>query len=91
MSKSAKQTKSDNPDGELPFEKTMERLEAIVEGMEGGDLPLEKLISSYEEGTRLVATCQQKLAQAELKIQQLEKKSSGELTLKPVELETTSE
>ncbi len=52
--------------------------------MESGDLPLEALLARYEEGTKLVKICQEKLAEAELKIQQLEKNAAGELKLKPV-------
>jgi len=37
----------------------------------------------YEEGTKLVKICQEKLAEAELKIQQLEKSAAGEMKLKP--------
>lgn len=50
----------------------MEKLEAVVESMEAEDLPLEKLLSEYEEGTKLVAKCQEKLEAAELKIRKLE-------------------
>ena len=54
--------------------------------MEAGELPLETLIARYEEGTRLAKVCQEKLAEAELKIQQLEKNAAGELKLKPLDL-----
>ena len=59
--------------------------------MEGDDLPLETLLSKYEEGTHLAKTCQEKLAEAELKIEQLEKTASGEFKLKPVPLADSSE
>jgi len=45
---------------------------------------LETLLAKYEEGTRLAQLCQTRLAEAELKIQQLEKTGAGELKLKPV-------
>jgi exodeoxyribonuclease VII small subunit len=70
----------------LPFEEALQKLEAIVETMETGDLPLETLIARYEEGTRLAKICQEKLAEAELKIQQLEKNAAGEMKLKPIDL-----
>jgi exodeoxyribonuclease VII small subunit len=70
----------------LPFEEALQKLEAIVETMEAGDLPLESLIARYEEGTRLARICQEKLAEAELKIQQLEKDATGEMKLKPLDL-----
>ena len=75
---------------DLPFEEALKKLEAIVESMEGEDLPLEILLARFEEGTKLAKVCQIKLSEAELKIQQLEKQSSGELVLKPVELEKIS-
>lgn len=53
--------------------------------MESDELPLETLIARYEEGMKLVKVCQAKLAEAELKIQQLEKTASGEFKLKSVE------
>ena len=46
---------------------------------------METLIARYEEGTRLARICQEKLADAELKIQQLEKTAAGEIKLKPLE------
>jgi exodeoxyribonuclease VII small subunit len=85
MSKAAKAgdvVKGANP----PFEESLQKLESIVEMMEAGDLPLESLIARYEEGTRLAKICQEKLAEAELKIQQLEKNAAGELKLKPLDL-----
>ncbi len=55
--------------------------------MESDDLPLESLLARYEEGTRLAKICQEKLAEADLKIQQLEKNAAGEMKLKPIEPE----
>ena len=68
----------------LPFEDALQRLETIVESMEGQDLPLETLLARYEEGARLTALCQSKLTEAELKIQQLEKNAKGGLSIKPL-------
>ena len=88
MSKAAK---ADNPascPGEgLPFEEALKKLELIVEAMEGDELPLETLLARFEEGTRLVQICQAKLAEAEVKIQQLEKNAAGEIELKPLIVE----
>ena len=82
MSKSAK---ADAGKGGLPFEEALKKLEGIVEAMESEDLPLEALLARYEEGTRLAKVCQEKLAEAELKIRQLEKNAAGEMKLKPFE------
>jgi exodeoxyribonuclease VII small subunit len=56
----------------LPFEEALKRLEGIVDAMENDDLPLETLLAKYEEGTRLAQSCQARLSEAELKVQQLD-------------------
>ncbi len=76
---------SSGKSADVPFEEALKKLEAIVEAMESEDLSLDSLLAKYEEGTRLAKVCQEKLAAAELKIQQLEKNASGEMTLKPVD------
>jgi len=73
-----------NPARNLPFEDALKKLEGVVAAMESDDLPLEVLLAQYEEGTRLVKACQEKLAEAELKIQQLEKDAAGGIKLKPL-------
>jgi len=75
----------------LPFEEALKKLESIVEAMESEELPLETLLAKYEEGTRLAKVCQDKLGEAELKIQRLEKNSAGEMKLKPVHFSEESE
>jgi exodeoxyribonuclease VII small subunit len=89
MSKSARPDAAGNDN--VPFEQALKKLEAIVEAMESEELPLETLLARYEEGTRLARICQAKLAEADLKIQQLEKNAAGELTLKPAPPELSEE
>ena len=55
----------------LTFEDALERLEAILESMESGDTPLADLVAKFEEGSSLLKNCQQKLKEAELKIEKL--------------------
>ena len=69
---------------DLPFEEALERLEGIVESLENDDLPLESLLSKYAEGTTLAHSCHARLSEAEVKIQQLERKSNGQFALKPL-------
>lgn len=71
---------------EWSLEEALQKLETIVEAMEAGDLPLEGTLTRYEEGMKLAAVCQARLAEAELKIKQLEKTAAGDLALKPVTL-----
>lgn len=75
----------------VPFEEALKQLETIVEAMESDDLPLETLLARYEEGTKFARLCQEKLAEAELRIQQLEKAAGGELKLKPWSAESAEE
>lgn len=84
----AAKTTGQNPPaktGTVSFEEALKKLESIVDSMESGDLPLETLLAKYEEGTKLARICHTKLAEAELKIEQLEKTGAGELKLKPFE------
>ena len=81
----ASKTAGNNTANLLPFEEALKKLEDIVEKMESDDLPLETLLAKYEEGSRLVKICQDKLSEAELKIRQLEKNAAGEMKLKPIE------
>ena len=74
-------------DGDITFEAAAEKLESIVEAMESEELPLEKLLVQYEEGTKLVKICESKLQAAEKRITQLEENLEGELATRPVTLE----
>lgn len=69
---------------ELPFEEALQKLEAVVEAMEADDLPLETLLARYEEGVKLLETCQARLAAAEVRISQLEQTAAGESVLTPM-------
>jgi exodeoxyribonuclease VII small subunit len=69
----------------LNFENAMDRLEAIVEQMESGKLPLEDLIVRYEEGMNLVKICQERLASAEQKIEIIARNSAGRPVVKNFE------
>lgn len=70
----------------VDFEKSLERLEAIVEEMESGDLSLEQMIKHFEEGSKLVTLCSGKLNEVEQKIEKLVKKG-GTLIAEPFEPE----
>lgn len=59
------------------FEDSMQRLESIVDAMESGDVPLAELLEKFAEGSKLLKTCEQRLKEAELKIEQLTKARDG--------------
>jgi exodeoxyribonuclease VII small subunit len=53
------------------FEQAIERLETIVEELEGGSLSLEESIARYEEGMRLSKLLTRTLDEAEKRIERL--------------------
>lgn len=59
------------------FEEALQQLEAIVESMESGNVPLADLLSKFEQGSKLVAQCEARLKEAELKIEMLKKTKEG--------------
>ena len=65
----------------LSIEQALARLESLVGEMEGGQLSLEELITSYEEGVKLASSCQEKLDAAAKKIQIISKTASGQTKL----------
>jgi exodeoxyribonuclease VII small subunit len=62
---------SDKPVAEMSFEEAMKELEAVVNRLESGDVPLEDSIRLYERGAALKEHCQKKLAEAEEKVAQI--------------------
>lgn len=67
-----------NDPAALSFEEALARLEAIVQQLERGDVPLEKSIDLYAEGDRLRAQCQKRLEAAQARIEQIVTGPSGE-------------
>ena len=53
------------------FEKSLEQLEQLVSKMESGELSLEESLKTFEEGVKLTRLCQEKLADAEQRVQTL--------------------
>lgn len=55
----------------IDLEKSLADLEAIVEQLESGELPLEKSLKEFERGVRLSRECQGALQDAEQRVQVL--------------------
>jgi exodeoxyribonuclease VII small subunit len=68
---------------EMKFDQALKRLEQLVEEMEEEEVPLEESLKKYEEGVRLAAFCQEKLDQAEKKIEILKKPVGAEPETEP--------
>ncbi|HZE64680.1 MAG TPA: exodeoxyribonuclease VII small subunit [Pyrinomonadaceae bacterium] len=69
MKNNAEQAKS--------FEASLEALEQIVHELEHGDLPLEKSLELFEQGIKLSRQCQERLSQAERRIEILLRDNQG--------------
>jgi len=59
------------------FETSLESLEKIVHELERGDLPLEKSLELFEQGIALSRQCQERLNQAERRIEVLLRDNQG--------------
>ena len=60
------------------FEASLAALEKIVRELERGELPLEKSLELFERGVRLSRECQERLQQAERRIEVLLQRDGGE-------------
>lgn len=53
------------------FEEALKNLEMLIDQMESGDVPLAQLVEKYAQGDKLLKLCENRLKEAELKIEQL--------------------
>jgi exodeoxyribonuclease VII small subunit len=67
----AKEDKKPEDFSKLSFEQALQQLEAIVQQLEKGQVPLEESIAFYERGTALKAHCEAKLRDAEARIEKI--------------------
>jgi exodeoxyribonuclease VII small subunit len=70
------------------FETSLEQLERIVRELERGDLPLEKSLELFEQGIKLSRACQERLNEAERRIEILTRDSQGRATVSAFEAES---
>ena len=68
---------TNGPEQARSFEASLEALERIVQQLESGDLPLEKSLELFEQGIRLSRECQERLSQAERRIEVLLRDNQG--------------
>ncbi len=69
------------------FESSLEELERIVRELEQGELTLEKSLELFEQGVKLSRECQERLNQAERRIEILMRDNQGRATVRPFEPE----
>lgn len=71
----------------LSFEESLSELEKIVQKLEGGKGKLEDAIEDYERGISLKNHCEQKLSEAELKVQKIIVGKNGAQGVEPLDKE----
>lgn len=71
----SKEKNSDINLNSLDFETALEKLKKIVEDLEKGGLSLDKTLSEFSQGMKLLKFCHQKLDKAEKKIELMVKKN----------------
>lgn len=69
------------------FETAITRLEKVVEEMGSDKLPLEDLITRYEEGIKLVKVCEERLQSVEKRVEILTRTVTGDPQLAPFDPE----
>jgi len=65
------------------FETSLEELERIVRELEQGELTLEKSLELFEQGVKLSRECQDRLTQAERRIEILMRDNQGRAIVRP--------
>ena len=78
-------------DGKIPdFEQALAELEALVERLERGDLPLDEALKTFERGVELTRHCQGSLKAAQQRVDILLKRN-GQPDTEPFTLPETQE
>lgn len=73
------------------FESQLATLERIVRELERGDLPLEQSLDLFEQGVKLSRECQERLNEAERRIEVLLRGGDGATLAAPFEAEALIE
>lgn len=70
---------------ELSFEDALLQLENIVRELETGRIKLDDAVTAYTKAVNLKKFCEQKLKDAQLKIEKIEIKSDDSLSVTPLD------
>lgn len=68
-----------------PFDEGLDRLEALVQQLEGGHLSLEEALTKFEEGVKLSQALQAQLSEAQRRVDVLKQGLGGEYRADPLE------
>ncbi|MCL4523703.1 MAG: exodeoxyribonuclease VII small subunit [Acidobacteria bacterium] len=78
-------SKKPEPPKKADFERSLARLEEVVQKLEGANLSLDDAMKLFEEGVQLSRECQKQLAEAEARVEILLKKADGKLAAEAFE------
>ena len=67
------------------FDDGLDRLETLVQKLEGGHVSLEEALKEFEEGVNLSKALQQQLADAQRRVEVLKQGLGGEYRTEPLE------
>ena len=68
---------------EPSFEVALQRLEAVLDSLEHGNLSLEEAVKAFEEGVALVRLCHGRLDEVERRVELLLQDDTGRFITKP--------
>jgi exodeoxyribonuclease VII small subunit len=71
----------------MSFEDALAELEQIVRRLEGGQVKLDEAIGSYERGAQLKRHCEQKLNEAQQRVDRIVLGPDGALSTEPAKLD----
>ena len=55
----------------ISFEDALKELETIVQKLESGQVKLEEAVTAYEKGVQMQKICEEKLKEAQMKVEKL--------------------
>jgi exodeoxyribonuclease VII small subunit len=67
-----------NQSSELSYEAAKSQLDEIVTRLEDKDLPLDDMVNLWEQGEKLAAICEEKLAGAKARLEALRPNNTNE-------------
>ena len=70
----------------MSFEDALKELEGIVKQLEQGQVRLDEAITAYERGALLKKHCEQKLAEAKMKVEKIVFSADGTVGSQPTDL-----
>ncbi len=71
----------------MSFEDALAELEQIVRRLEGGQVKLDEAIRSYERGAQLKRHCENKLNEAQQRVDRIVLDSGGAVSAEPAKLD----